>query len=186
MTTIVDGNLGISYPVTAGGTSATQASSSKVLQVTQAVKTNSFASSVGAIWGDISGLSVSITPSSTSSKVLIIVDVKCAGTAGSSIVRSRILRDSTPIYVGDAASNRPQSLGHYYQGSAADNAYYIAQIGGTYLDSPSSVSSITYKVQIGADTNAQTVYVNRTQGDRDTSYYDSRVVSSITLMEIAA
>lgn len=159
--------------------------SGSVLQVASANKTDTFATSTGALWTDIPSLSVSITPTSTSSKVLVLVDVKGAGTVGASTVRTRLLRGSTAIYVGDTASNRPLGLGHFYGGGDASNAYYIAQLGGVVLDSPASTSATTYKVQIGADTNVATVYVNRTQTDRDQAYVDSRVASSITVMEIA-
>lgn len=160
--------------------------SSRILQVVQTTKTDTQAGTPGALWVDITGLSASITPISSSNKILIIVDVKGAGTASNSIVRTRLLRDGTAIYVGDAASNRPRSLGHYYQGAQADNVYYAAQLGGTFLDSPATTSSITYKVQVGTDANDRTYHINRTQGDRDNAYYDSRLAASITLMEVAA
>jgi hypothetical protein len=155
-----------------------------VIQTVSAVKTDTFATTPGAVWTDIPGLSVAITPISSTSKILIIVDVKGAGTASNSVVRSRLLRNSTAIYVGDAASNRPLGLGQFYIGAQADNVHYLAQLGGTYLDSPATILATTYKIQIGSDANDRTCYVNRTQADRDTSYYDSRIASSITVMEI--
>ena len=148
------------------------------------------AASPGALWADVPGqggvgaFSATITPSSTSSRILIIVDMKGAGTTDSSVIRSRLLRNSTPIYIGDAASNRPQAMGQFYMASPA-GSFYIAQLGGTFLDSPATTSAVTYKVQFGADGNTQTVYVNRTQGDRDANVYDSRVAATITVMEIA-
>lgn len=159
--------------------------SGSVIQVASATKTDTFAGTPGAQWLDITGLSVSITPTSTSSKVLVLVDVKGSGTINSTTVRTRLTRNDSAIYVGNAASNRPLGLGHFYVGGQADNIYYIAQLGGTFLDSPASISALTYKVQVGGDSNGVTVYINRSQGDRDTAYYDSRVASSITVMEIA-
>jgi hypothetical protein len=172
--------------ITSGTLPKQQLPAGSVLQVIQSVKTDTFATSPGAIWADVSGLSASITPTSATSKILISVDMKAAGQGGTSQVRSRLLRNSTAIYVGDAAGNRPQSMGQFYIGDRPDNIYYLAQIGGTFLDSPATTSSITYKMQIGADSNILVVYVNRTQDDRNTTYFDSRCVSSITLMEIAA
>jgi hypothetical protein len=61
----------------------------------------------------------------------------------------------------------------------------VAQLGGNIWDSPNTTSTITYKVQLGGDNNSSTVFINRTEGDRDTTYYDGRFISSITLMEIA-
>jgi len=157
--------------------------SGSVIQVASATKTDTFASTTGATWADITGLSVNITPTSTSSKVLVLVDVKGSGSVGSTTIRTRLVRGSTAIYVGDAASNRPQGLGQFYIDGS--NQYYIAQLGGVFLDSPASTSQLTYKVQVGADSTAVTVYVNRTQNDRNETGVDSRVASSITVMEIA-
>lgn len=156
-----------------------------VLQVVQAVKTDTQTGATGDVWTDITGLSASITPTSSSSKILIFVDVKGSGNAGNSIVRTRLLRNSTAIYIGDAASNRPRVLSQFYIGIQADNIHYMAQLGGTFVDSPGTTSSTTYKVQVGSDGNDRVYYINRTQGDRDNAYYDSRAASSITLMEIA-
>jgi len=172
--------------LTGAAVTRSQLPAGSVLQVVQSVKTDTFATSPGALWTDVSGLSASITPTSATSRILISVDMKAAGQGGTSVVRSRLLRNSTAVYVGDAAGNRPQSMGQFYIGDRPDNIYYLAQIGGTFLDSPATTSSITYKMQIGADSNIIIVYVNRTQDDRNTTYFDSRCVSSITLMEIAA
>jgi len=161
-----------------------------VIQVIQTVKTDSMAASPGALWADVPGqggvgvFSATITPSSTSSRILIIVDIGGAGTTDSSIIRTRLVRGSTPIYFGDAVGNRPQSMSQFYVASAAA-AHYIAQLGGTFLDSPATTGSTTYKVQFGADGDGNTVYIGRTQADRNAAVYDSRVPASIILMEIA-
>jgi hypothetical protein len=158
-----------------------------ILQVVQVVKTDAFSGSAGATWADISGMSASITPTSASSKILVTVDLKGAAGENYSVIRSRLLRGSTAIFFGDAASARPQSMNQFYMASGgAGGGYYVAQLGGTFLDSPATTSSVTYKVQFGGDGTSQVVFINRTQGDRDGSTYDSRVPSSITLMEIAA
>ena len=154
-----------------------------VIQVVQVVKTDTFATSVGAVWGNISGMSASIIPTSSTSKILVIVDLKAAGTCDASTMRTRLLRNGNPVYVGDAASTRPQAMCEFYMASGG-GPYYTAQVGGTYLDSPGTTSIVTYSMQIGGDNNSSVLYVNRTQGDRDNQYYDARVPSSITLMEI--
>jgi hypothetical protein len=157
-----------------------------ILQVVQAVKTDSYAAGAGAQWLTIPGLSASITPTSTSSRILVLLDVKYIGDTDASISRIRMMRDSTPIYLGDAAGSRPRTSGaQNYNTSGGSGGYNVLASGGVFLDSPSSTSSITYAVQIGGDGNVQTLFVNRTESDRDNSYYDSRTASSITLMEIA-
>jgi hypothetical protein len=160
-----------------------------VLQVVTVEKTDAFASSVGAVWGDVSGLSVTITPRFANSKMLIIADIKASGTQDASIVRSKVVRGISgsfaDIGIGNAASNRPRSLGQFYISSGGTGIYYMAQIGGTVSDSPNTLLPVTYKVQIGGDASGSTIRINTTQGDRDNAYYDSRGYSSITVMEIA-
>lgn len=174
----------VDQSTTVGGYNIFEAvNSGAVLQVQNATKTDAQVIS-GALWNDISGLSLSITPRYSSSKILIMADVKAAGDTDASVVRSRILRDSTAIGIGDASSNRPRSLSEFYMASGA-GPFYVAQLGGNIWDSPNTTSAITYKVQLGGDSNGSTVFINRTEGDRDTAYYDGRFISSITLMEIA-
>jgi len=156
-----------------------------ILQVVQAVKTDTFATTPGAVWANVAGLSATITPTSASNKILIICDVKGAGTQSSTMIRTRLLRNYSPIYVGDAAGSRPQGMSQFYGVDAASSSYYIAQLGGTFLDSPATTSSTTYNIQIGGDATDRTLYINRTAGDRDTGgFIDSRIASSITLIEV--
>jgi hypothetical protein len=174
----------VDQSTTVGGYNIFQAvNSGSILQVKNITKTDAQVIS-GALWNDISGLSLSITPTYSSSNILIIADVKAAGDTDASVVRSRVLRDSTAIGIGDASSSRPRSLSEFYMASGA-GPFYVAQLGGNIWDSPNTTSAITYKVQLGGDSNGSTVFINRTEGDRDTAYYDGRFISSITLMEIA-
>lgn len=154
-----------------------------IIQIVQTTKLDSFATSPGALWADIPGMSVSITPKFNTSKILVMVDLKMAADTDASTVRSRLLRDATAIYIGTPVGSRSGALSEFYMTSAA-GPYYVAQGGGTFLDSPSTTSALTYKVQIGGDNNGSICYVNRTEGDRDTAYYDARTSSSITVIEV--
>lgn len=156
-----------------------------VLQIIQTAKSDVFASSVIG-FTDVTGLAASITPKSTSSKVLVFVDVKTAPAPSASVVTVRLLRNSTVIYAGDSAGIRPLGFGQVYGGNTgSDGSYYtVPSQTAMFLDSPASTSSTTYKVQILAE--GGTVYVNRTNQDRNGTYSDARVASSVTLMEIAA
>jgi hypothetical protein len=160
-----------------------------VVQVITASKTDTFAGTPGAVWMDISGLSVTITPRFANSRFLVMADIKAAGTQDNSVVRSKIVRGISGTFadvgVGDAASNRPRSLGQFYIASGGGGLYYLAQIGGNISDQPNTLLPVTYKAQIGADSNSVVVRVNITQGDRDAAYQDARGHSSITVMEIA-
>ena len=148
----------------------------KVLQVVSTEKSDTFSSS-STSFTDITGMSVAITPSSSSNKILVLVDIKM-GSSGSQTVR--LLRDSTVIYKGDTASNRPLGFGNVVD----LNQYDVDSMPGIFLDSPSTTSATTYKIQ--AISSGATYYVNRTLTDRDTAQYDPRLASSITVIEIGA
>jgi hypothetical protein len=91
----------------------------------------------------------------------------------------RLLRDSTPISIGDSASNRLQVSVYSY------NSYSPNQMGSsvTYLDSPATLSAVTYKFQMLVHTG--TGYLNRDGDDVDTSIR-GRSASTITAMEVLA
>jgi hypothetical protein len=140
-------------------------------------KTDTF-STGSSSFVDITGLSVSITPISSSNKIFVIVSVTGQGQAGASIATFRLVRDSTVIDAGAAAGVR--SLG-FAAAIPVDDNTSITQ-GTNFLDSPSSTSSVTYKVQVRSN---GTAYVNRTTADgNDVNIL--RTASTITVMEIAA
>jgi hypothetical protein len=146
-----------------------------VLQVVSAFKDDTFSTSSGS-HVDITGLSVSITPTSSSSKVLVIFTIGCLGTDGNAALALRLLRDSTAIAQPDTVVDAKDGVFTFY-----NNNQTGIGIGASlnYLDSPATTSSTTYKVS--AYTNDGTLYINRLPGD---SAWQS--TSSITVMEIAA
>jgi hypothetical protein len=153
-----------------------------VLQVVQTVKTNTF-STASTSFIDVTGLSVSITPTSASSKILVLMDAKLGSDANVSGFL-RIVRDSTSIYIGDADGSAQRAT---YANSDDPSAQWAYQAVGNFLDSPSTTSSVTYKIQILSEPieNTGTVYINRS-GEPSTTAANSRLASSITVMEIAA
>lgn len=160
-----------------------------IVQVVSVAKTDTFAGTPGALWMDVSGLSVTITPRFANSRFLIMADIKGMGTIDSTIIRSKIVRGIsgtfTDIGVGDAANTRPRSLGQFYQSASGGGNASLAQIGGNIIDQPNTLLPVTYKAQVGADSNSLVVRINITSLDRDTTYQDARGHSSITVMEIA-
>jgi len=154
-----------------------------ILQVVQTVKTDTF-STTSTSFVDITGLSVTITPSSASSKIL----VRFASHISNSgfLTYLDLLRDSTSIILGDAASSRPRittTSASYSTSTSVD--YNITQASMEFLDSPSTTSAITYKLQMRSYQSAQTAYLNRTPVDRDTADFEPRTPSTITVMEVA-
>ena len=150
----------------------------KILQVVSVTKSDVYTnSSHPNAWTDITGMSVAITPSSASNKVLVyaISRVSCNNHA-SCIIK----RDSTEIACGDADGSRRQtSTGEQYD---LGNSYRSMDSPIMYLDSPSSTSSLTYKMCFWA---GQTFYFNRTRYDHNSNSV-ARPTSGITLMEIGA
>ena len=154
-----------------------------VLQVVQTVKSDTFSASPGqGTWTDVTGLSVSITPTSATSKILCFIDIAVGhSTTTTGAGNVRLVRGSTPIYIGDAAGSRARSIASWPYEFAQ---FTVFRYSGVYLDSPATTSSTTYKYQISGQTTSYTVYVNRTHYDND-RWEDPRVASSITVMEIA-
>lgn len=152
----------------------------KILQVVSTNKQDTF-STASTSYTDITGLSASITPSSTSNKVLVFISVQfsLSGSGGA----LQVTRNGTAIGGGTAAGSRPSSLGQTsgeVNNNFANTTYCIAK---NILDSPSSTSSLTYQVQIY--TNSGTRYINRTNNDND-STDGARSSSQIVLIEVAA
>ena len=148
-----------------------------VLQVVQTVKTDTF-STASTSYTDVTGISVSITPSSTSSKVLVMLEANSSTTGGNNAM-FRLKRDSTTLSVGDAAGSRSQAA--YQQRINDTNAALNGSI--TLLDSPSTTSSTTYQLQ--TKVQGGTVDINRTAANTDGVAY-ARTICTITAMEVAA
>lgn len=150
-----------------------------VLQVVQTAKTDTFSTTSG--YASVTGLSVSITPTSATSKILVTVSFGGIS-ANNSSFKMGVYRGATPIYVGDAAGSRPQASA---QGQLS--ASFAALFGAfSYLDSPATTSSTTYQVYLGSNGGGVTVYLNRTDRDYNAAGEDARTASSIIVMEIAA
>ena len=151
----------------------------KVLQVQSTTKTDTFTTTSGT-FTDITGLSVSITPSSASSKILVSMNTYLGNAGSTYVTQVRLVRDSTAICVGDAASNRTRSTAHERLG----DTYEVGSFSATTLDSPSTTSATTYKVQMLTQTGGGTGVLNRTGADTDHNY-QGRTASTITVMEVA-
>ena len=151
----------------------------KILQVVQTVKTDTFSDTQSpqfTDWVDVTGLSVSITPASTSNKILVLAQVSVVGAATQPFA-ARLLRGaSTPLIADTSGSRTPSTVSSRHESGQA-----LAALPITFLDSPSTTSATTYKIQVAAES---TVYVNRTGSDSDASSF-YRSTSSIIAMEVA-
>lgn len=168
MPTIIDGTNGVDK-LAAGAIEYADLPTGSVLQVVQLVKTDVF-STTSSSYTDVTGLSQAITPKFSSSKILVIVSSSSSSSSGD--LRFQLLRDATVIGNSTGVTNAAFAT--------KDNTQYQATTEVTsYLDSPATTSSTTYKIQIAIGSG--TGYVNRRAYAADFGG-----VSSITLMEIAA
>tara|TARA_R110000803_G_scaffold207479_1_gene275424 strand:+ start:146 stop:658 length:513 start_codon:yes stop_codon:yes gene_type:complete len=152
----------------------------KVLQIITANKLDTF-SSTSRTFVDVTGLSVQITPSSTTSKILVTGALVCS--ASNVWVFARLMRDSTQVLT-PAGTLGDRTTANFGFGTYNAGTYMPYTLPIHALDSPSSTSQLTYKIQI--ETNAGTGYVNTTARDNNNSSgYDMRGVSTITVTEIA-
>lgn len=154
----------------------------KVLQVGSVTKTDTFSTN-STSFTDVTGLSINITPSSTASKIFVLMDVK-VGTDNTVAAFLRLMRDSTAIYVGDAAGSRQRASWTTGDDPVSNSVLY--QACAFHLDSPATTSAITYKVQMLSEPsgNTGTVYVNR-QGEYLDNNQFATTASSLTVVEIA-
>ena len=173
----------LTLPGDADGTIATTATAGKILQVIQTVKKNRQTINSTTLV-DITGMSVSITPSSASNKVLVNYSLVVFSNAV--YYALRLVRDSdSTIFIGDenpsATSQNRASFGSY------DSSYVIADtIAQSFLDSPNTTSAITYKLQAYSPySSAYTIGIN-SGVVLDNYSYMNNCVSTITAMEVAA
>jgi hypothetical protein len=179
----VAGTTTLTLPTTSGTivTSANIGSNlptGSVIQVVQTVKTDTYSAAPGSsTWADITGMSVSITPSSASNKIMVFFSVH-GGTSNLNYVR--LVRDSTAVGVGETSGSRVScTVGNFSDTSDGNRTF---EFGTNFLDSPSTTSSTTYKLQVLGETT-NTFYLNRTRTDAN-STVGFRPISQITVMEI--
>ena len=152
----------------------------KVLQVLQTVKTDTFSTSTAmGSFTDVTGVSQAITPSATSSKILVTVCGHFTNQNSNYTNGFRLVRDSTSIFIGDSrGSTTRASSGGTQSGSGNMENFSI-----TFLDSPNTTSSTTYKLQAGSESGG-TLFLGGTYATAGA--YNMSAPTSITVMEIGA
>lgn len=157
-------------PDSSGKLPTTNLGAGSVLQVVSVTKTNTF-SSASTSFVDVTGLTVSITPKFSTSKILVLCTIPVSH-GSSAVARTNLVRNGTNICQPLSASGLGSSKTAYYGPSDLGVAADLH-----FLDSPTTTSSVTYKIQMS--TNGGTFYVGQRQsGDMD-------MPSTITVMEIA-
>ena len=157
----------------------------KIAQVLSTLKTDSF-SVATAVVTDVTGLSVTITPSLATSTILVMASISAGvSNVDGDNVFFAFAGGNTATYKGAAAGSRTRTV-HWVRrpGDSVTVAATNMPMTLMYLDSPATTSATTYKVT--ANTNGTgTGYVNRSGVDTDASSW-GRSASTITVMEILA
>ena len=174
---VTDASGNLSFASVAGG---------KILQVLQTFKTDAFSRS-STTFGDITGMNVSITPASSSNKILIVCHLS-VGTQGNGYVGFRLLRDSTNIghstALDSSSSSNTRDSAFAFGDESSQATYKLNTVSYSFLDSPSSTSSLTYKLTVRT-WSSTTFRLNRPQSIGNAAYTMAGT-SSITAMEVAA
>ena len=185
-------NRVFTIPDVADGTIATTATAGKVINSSEALKKDTF-STQSTSFTDITGLSVTMTPASTSSKFLVTYHVafsprdyhysgamRCVKVVGGTT--------TDDIYVGNASGNRIRCSNFAFSDNAQHSYVALQTKSGSFIHSPNTTSAVTFKMQcclLGTYGYANDVYVNRTSTYEDTEYFGSGV-SSLTVLELSS
>ena len=147
----------------------------KILQVLQTVKTDSFSTS-STSFTDITGMSISITPSASNSKIMIFTSFQCSGNASNTARRFLLLRGSTAIALPSSQGSQYGSfVSQPYPGNDSNNVAFH------FLDSPSSTNAVTYKLQMCKSNSGSTVMIGNRMNDGS-----QETPSMLTAMEVGA
>jgi hypothetical protein len=188
------GSVTLAEPVTASnytitlpavtGTMLTTASAGAVLQVVQTVKTDFFSLGTTGTWTDVTGASVTITPTSASNKVLVMFAGEYGGQSTDGFAYLRVVRNSTTLSVGDArGSSRQVTMSAALRNGGGNSSDISRSFGCQILDTPSTASAVTYKLQM-LGTNNPSFCIGGSFSSADGNR--SSVPTFITAMEISA
>jgi hypothetical protein len=143
--------------------------------VVQATKVDAF-TTASTSFTDLTGLSVTITPTSNTSKILLLVQLSYSHSTTNQPTRFNLVRDSTDLFQSTDGTVRNATLNgvNFAMGNT-----HVAFGSITFLDSPATTSATTYKIQ--TTTTSGIVYVNR-----NGAATNDGSTSSITAIEVAA
>ena len=157
-----------------------------IIQVVHAIKTDRQTITANMAIGnqiEISSMSCTITPTSSSNKILVLMSL-AVGASGDTTIGGTILRDSTIVAQTDTDGSRTRNTFGVGNG-AARCLWRISPVQCTVLDSPNTTSSIVYTAKIGGNGGIN-VYINREGRNADNATDTSLATSSLTVMEIVA
>ena len=132
---------------------------------------------------DITGMTVNITPSATTSKILVTSCLQVVTVQGQYSFALYLMRASTYLSRGDASgSHRTRAT---FGGLSGGNEYDLRPFTISYLDSPNTTSQVTYKWRWNNPSHSTTLYLNRPHDFADGGYA-VMTSSNIIVQEIGA
>jgi len=140
---------------------------------------------------DVGGFNAVITPSSSSSRIMVLTNLYIGKTTTSGGYQQafRITRNGTPVQQGGGDGGRPTATGgiNMYQSPDNGTTYQMYQLSGVHIDSPSSTSALTYQVQLGGYSGSPVVYLNRAENWQNSGgNYNNVPLSTLTLLEVSS
>ena len=152
-----------------------------ILQANSKTYTGLFTTTTFSSFVDITDFFVTITPTSTTNRILIIGHIAIGTTSASSSIH-KILCNGTEIYPNNPSTGRYSGWIEYLNldNNITRNSMFV------YLHSPGSTSQQLYQVQCKCNDAGYTTTINRGYGDTTGNGYSTRGASSITVMEIVA
>ena len=159
-----------------------------ILQVVSTTKTDTFSETVsaGGISGDITGLTVSITPSNASNKILISFVTNTTLGSQSNRQSSILIYKAGSVISGALGA----ADGNKSRASFGFNSDTVSRTGneisGQYLDTAGGTSAITYSLRLShTHDSSNIIFINRAATEDDDAQ-NTRLISTITVMEVAA
>jgi hypothetical protein len=154
-----------------------------VKQVVQTVKLDTF-SSTTAGWNAVTGLAVTITPTSDTNKIILLGQFNVANSnTANAHAAVRVTGGNAGTFVGDADGSRTRSAINFGTDVAIADFATVGSSSFVYMDSPGVTTAVTYQVEVNR--NAGTIFVNRSSTDSNSALYQ-RSASSIVAIEVAA
>ena len=161
---------------------AAQVPAGSVIQVVQTNFTAATSFS-GTTFQTITGLTTAITPISTSSKILIMVNIS-QGETQDTFPAYLIKRNGTTVSIADDGTQTECTFAGVNTGANTRDQYLISPINFQFLDSPNTASAISYTIEVSPMRNvSRVVFINRSESLGDANQL--RATSTLILMEIA-
>jgi len=187
MTTTITGATGVNQ-ITDDAITAAKLPAGSVLQV-QSKNYQGAYSTTTASWLDVTNFNVTITPTSTSSKILVnsLLQLGSSGWAGINVVRKVTGQADVIINQGNDTVGGKQNSTYGSIQVTQWGTELTAPMAMVYLDSPATTSAVTYQVQVVAryGSTGQTVYINRPHAWNNDSISGRVTSSNIVVQEIA-